>query len=133
MAENSGAEPRNRGPGRPFLKGVSGNPGGRSKRVADLEDALQAAHGAPQVVAVVAKLHTMALAGNVQAARVYLDRVLGPVRANDEEIALRAREMAETIVARRRKHNLSPEQLIFMAENKGKLPPGVRLEDLGGL
>lgn len=32
----------------------------------------------------------------------------------------------------RRKHNLTIEQLTFMAENAGKLPPGVKLEDLGG-
>lgn len=32
----------------------------------------------------------------------------------------------------RRKHNLTIEQLTFMAENRGALPPGVKLEDLGG-
>lgn len=32
----------------------------------------------------------------------------------------------------RRKHNLTVEQLRFMAENRGMLPPGVKLEDLGG-
>lgn len=32
----------------------------------------------------------------------------------------------------RRKHNLSIDQLRFMAENKGALPPGVKIEDLGG-
>lgn len=31
----------------------------------------------------------------------------------------------------RKKHNLTVEQLQFMAENGGRLPPGVRLEDLG--
>jgi hypothetical protein len=32
----------------------------------------------------------------------------------------------------RRKHNLTVDQLQFMAENQGRLPPGVKLEDLGG-
>lgn len=34
--------------------------------------------------------------------------------------------------AGRRKHNLSIDQLQYMAENQGRLPPGVKLEDLGG-
>jgi Family of unknown function (DUF5681) len=100
MAENSYAEPRRRGPGRPFSKGVSGNPGGRSRRSQDLEAALQEAHDAPRVLAVVEKLRELALAGDVQAARAYLDRVAGPVRTNDDErIENRAREMVQQMVA----------------------------------
>jgi hypothetical protein len=133
MAENSGAEPRNRGPGRPFPKGTSPNPGGRSKRALGLEAALREAHDVPKVLAVVEKLHKLALAGDVQAARTYLDRVMGPVRPNDEErIELRAREMAEAgrapVPCR---HNLTLEQITFMAENRGSMPPGVSLDDLG--
>ncbi len=33
--------------------------------------------------------------------------------------------------ASRRGHRLSDEQIAFMAENQGRLPPGVKLEDLG--
>ncbi len=132
MAENSGAEPNNRGPGRPFPKGTSGNPGGRPQKLRSLEAALQEAHDAPKVLAVVEKLRTMAVGGDVQAARLYLDRVMGPIRANEEQVEARAREMAETIVAGRRRHNLTLEQLDFMAANGGKLPPGVRVEYLGG-
>lgn len=44
LAENSGPEPakKGRGPGRPFEKGVSGNPGGRSKEIAKLQEDLLA-------------------------------------------------------------------------------------------
>jgi hypothetical protein len=100
MAENSGAEPGGRGPGRPFPKGVSGNPGGRSKRAEGLETALRQAHDPPKVLAVVDKLRELALAGDVQAARVYLDRVAGPVRVNDEErVEIRALELVRRMQA----------------------------------
>jgi len=132
MAENSGAEPRKRGPGRPFPPGLSGNPGGRSKQSLGLESALRETHDPPKVLAVVEKLRRMALAGDVSAARVYLDRVMGPVRANDDErIDLRARELAESMLARRRRHNLTAEQIEYMATHAGAFPPGVRPEDLG--
>jgi hypothetical protein len=36
MATVSTSEPRKRGPGRPFQKGQTGNPGGRSKELADI-------------------------------------------------------------------------------------------------
>lgn len=38
MAESRGEAARRRGPGRPFPKGVSGNPGGRPKEVAEVRD-----------------------------------------------------------------------------------------------
>ena len=103
MAENSGAELSTRGPGRPFPKGVSGNPGGRPRRLLNLEAALVEAHDTPRVLEVVDKLREMALGGDVQAARVYLDRVAGPVKANDEErIEIRALELVEIMVAEAR-------------------------------
>jgi hypothetical protein len=37
FAENSGRTARPRGPGRPFTKGVSGNPGGRPRELADVK------------------------------------------------------------------------------------------------
>jgi len=37
MAENSELTAKQRGPGRPFAKGVSGNPGGRPRELADVK------------------------------------------------------------------------------------------------
>lgn len=135
MAENSVAEPKRRGPGRPFAKGVSGNPGGRSRRAYGIEVALREAQSVSKVLAVVEGLRKAALAGDVQAAKVYLDRVAGPVRPNDEErVELRARELVEDQRAtspRLCRHTLTPEQINFMAENQGRLPTGGRSEALG--
>jgi hypothetical protein len=95
--------PDKRGPEGRFIPGVSGNPGGRSKRLHNLESALQEAHDAPRVLEVVEKLRELALAGDVQAAKLYLDRVAGPVKANDEErIEVRAQEMLEALIAHAR-------------------------------
>ena len=82
-----------------FPSAVSGNPGGRPKRLENLEIALAGAHDAPKVLEVVEKLRELAIAGDVQAARVYLDRVGGPVRPNDDErIEARAKEMLEHLL-----------------------------------
>ena len=38
MAANSAEQPRRRGPGRPFVKGRSGNPGGRPKEIGHVRE-----------------------------------------------------------------------------------------------
>src|SRR5690349_20611310 len=82
-----------------FLSGASGNPGGRPKRLHNLEEALVAAHDAPKVLEVIEKLRELAVVGDVQAAKLYLDRVAGPVKANDEErIEARAKKMLEHLI-----------------------------------
>jgi len=86
MAENSDAEPDGRGPGRPFPKGTSGNPGGRPRKFKALELAIEEAHAGPKALAVLDKLHELALGGDVQAAKMYLDRVLGPIRPKAETL-----------------------------------------------
>jgi hypothetical protein len=71
---------RARGPGRPFRPGQSGNPSGRPKSLTALEAQIRELHG-PLAIEVLEKLRGLALAGNVPAAKVYLERVLGPSRA----------------------------------------------------
>jgi hypothetical protein len=70
-----------------FPAGVSGNPSGRPKVIAALEAKIRETHG-PGVVDVLAKVREMALAGDVNAARVFLDRVMGPAKAPSEPQAL---------------------------------------------
>lgn len=41
MAQNSSGTAKQRGPGRPFPKGVTGNPGGRPKMTAEMAEALR--------------------------------------------------------------------------------------------
>jgi hypothetical protein len=74
-----------RGPGRPFRPGQSGNPSGRPKSLAALEAQIRELHG-PLAIEVLEKLRGLALAGNVAAAKVYLERVLGPSRAMREPL-----------------------------------------------
>jgi hypothetical protein len=59
---------------------------------------------------VVEKVRELAVSGDVQAAKLYLDRVAGPVKAKDEErIEARATEMVERLLdearARRSRSN----------------------------
>ena len=74
-----------RGPGRPFRPGQSGNPSGRPKGLAALEAQIRELHG-PLALEVIERLRGLALAGNVVAAKLYLERVLGPARAMRETI-----------------------------------------------
>jgi hypothetical protein len=89
-----------------FPPGTSGNPGGRSKRLRELDAAIAAKHDAATVLDVIGKLRELALAGDVQAAKAYLDRVAGPVRPDDDarfEAAVECRlsELIEEARARR--------------------------------
>jgi len=66
--------------GRQFQPGQSGNPGGRPKVLVELETVLNEHPTIEAVHAIFAKLRRLAMAGDVRAAKVYLDRVMGPVR-----------------------------------------------------
>ena len=94
MAGISGEQPaassepaKARGPGRPFLPGESGNPSGRPKCLAALEAQIRELHG-HLALEVLEKLRGLALAGNVFAAKLYLERVLGKARVSDAEFDL---------------------------------------------
>jgi hypothetical protein len=77
MADSSGPEPvkkRRRGPGRPFRKGESGNPGGLSaERRAFLSETRR--DQAENIKAVLARLVDEALKGQAWAITDYLDRM----------------------------------------------------------
>ena len=77
MAENSSPVRARRGAGRPFEPGTSGNPGGRPRKLRELEEAIQAAHGVPEVLEVLGKVREQALTGDMNAAKIDLDRVVG--------------------------------------------------------
>ncbi len=77
--------PENRTAEGRFSTGISGNPGGRPKSLAALESEIRELHG-PRAIEVLEKLRGLALAGNVPAAKVYLERVLGPARAIREPL-----------------------------------------------
>jgi hypothetical protein len=68
-----------------FPRGVSGNPGGRPKRLTDLDAAIAAANDTTKVLALLDKMRELGLAGDVSAAKVYLDRTIGPVRSTDDD------------------------------------------------
>jgi hypothetical protein len=57
LAENSDRAARRRGPGRPFEKGVSGNPGGRPRELADVK-ALAREHTAEAIETLVELMRT---------------------------------------------------------------------------
>jgi hypothetical protein len=72
--------------GRAFSKGISGNPGGRPKRLRDLEEAIREKHVGEPVLAVLDKLQAMATEGDVAAAKLYLERVVGPPRVKEDPV-----------------------------------------------
>lgn len=122
-AENSGGSAVQRR-GRPFPKGVSGNPGGRPRTIAAIEEQIRELHG-PRALAVLDKMGKLAMRGSVPAARVYLDRVLGAVRRPDAALDGRDGLGALAVPAR----DLTPADLSAIEET-GTLPPGISDQDL---
>ena len=75
-----------RGPDGRFPNGVSGNPGGRPKKLVELERVLDEHRTADSLREVFARLRWLAVYGNAQAIKIYLDRVIGPVKVIAEEL-----------------------------------------------
>ncbi len=75
--------------------GESGNPAGRPKSIVNLERELREVES-DHVLDVVAKLRELALKGDVFAAQLYLNRVLGPVRPAHDD----AGTVAKTVIIR---------------------------------
>ena len=67
----------------PIQKGTSGNPGGRPRRLRQLELAIEEGHAGPKVLVVVDKLYDLALGGTCPS-RALLDRVMGPLRPHTD-------------------------------------------------
>jgi hypothetical protein len=77
MAQNSVRTAKPRGPGRPFQRGQSGNPGGRPKAVAEVRD-LARKHTALAIKTLVSIMqHSDKDAARVAAAQALLDRAWG--------------------------------------------------------
>lgn len=110
-AETTGRKQR----GRPFKPGESGNPAGRprgSGLSGKLREAI--AKDTPQILATLAQ---QARDGDVQAARLLLDRVLPPLRAESAAVELPAMQDAETHTER--------AQAALEAAAGGRIPPDV--------
>lgn len=99
-AQNS--EQQRRVVGRPWPKGTSGNPGGRTKKLRELDAEIERLHAGQNVLDVLERLREIAMGHEievskgedgpvvayavtkvqVEAAKVYLNRVMGPVAPN---------------------------------------------------
>jgi hypothetical protein len=78
MAANPAPKQRQRGPGRPFQPGRSGNPAGKPKGTRHQITLLAEQLLADDVEQVVAKVVKAAKSGDMTAARLILDRVAPP-------------------------------------------------------
>jgi Family of unknown function (DUF5681) len=76
MAENSAQEQRKRG--RPFPKGVSGNPAGKPKGMRNKATLLLAAISEDDLTAIIDKLVAKAKSGDLTAIKILLDRLVPP-------------------------------------------------------
>jgi hypothetical protein len=97
----------------PWQKGQSGNPRGISPERAAMLKTLEECH-LPRLPALLDALYTKALAGDVFAARLWLEQVRGPVRPRkDEEIekAVDARIMELLQEARQRRTGANENRL----------------------
>ena len=105
MADAQSSTPERKVVGRPFPPGTSGNPGGRPKALRDIEKMLDAEHRNPENMrAVFDRLRALALGEVVTVAtpdgsadvelhaepafmKLYLERVMGPVKELEPDLA----------------------------------------------
>lgn len=71
-----------------FAKGVSGNPGGRPRKLIALEAALDEHRTAENLREVLSLLRKSALSGEAGAMKLYLDRIFGPAKEVGYFVAL---------------------------------------------
>ena len=89
---------RGRPRGRPFLKGApSANPGGRPRRIREIEEAIAREATPNRVVAILKRLEALALAGDTAAIKLYLERVVGPPKPLPDEVEEARNELRRMI------------------------------------
>ncbi|MES2247902.1 MAG: DUF5681 domain-containing protein [Pseudomonadota bacterium] len=109
----------------PWKKGQSGNPNGRAKVDTAAARAAMRETISKSVPAIVKKLVALAKAGDVQAARTLLERVLPVVKS--ESLSVSLPEVAAAATATQQ------SELIVKAVAEGRLAPDVGSELLSGL
>lgn len=87
-AVKRGSKQRRKPGGRPFAKGVSGNPAGRPKGALSRSTRVAAAFLQGEAEALARKAVELALAGDVTALRVCLERLIPPARERPIEAKL---------------------------------------------
>ena len=85
--------------------GQSGNPGGSSTRQRDLNAAVRDMVKPGHVRDVIATLYNLAVAGDVSAAKIFLDRVVGPVTPDDVDLTDAPEEVLEWLAALGKRRN----------------------------
>lgn len=136
MAENNGQTAKRKGSGRPFPAGMSGNPGGRPKVIAEVRDlARQHTRKAIQTLVKVMQLGESDSA-RVAAANALLDRGYGKPRTDqpvtldvmDGALADRGRAVLSAMTSGR----LTPSEAATMLQALSGQARIVEFEDLAG-
>ena len=103
-----------------FEKGQSGNPAGRPKGIPDRRTALRA-HLDPHAEGLIAKAVEMALAGDIGALRLCIERIVPPVKAKEDPVHLgdlpqRLSAKGEAVLAAMAEAKLSPDQAAVLLQ-----------------
>jgi Family of unknown function (DUF5681) len=93
------AKTASRGPGRPFVKGQSGNPAGRPKGLKNRKTLVAELFLEGEADKLARKAVELALDGNEAALRLCLDRLIAPRRERSVRFALPPLERADDIAA----------------------------------
>jgi Family of unknown function (DUF5681) len=93
------AKPRRAGRGRPFVRGQSGNPAGRPPGARNRKTLAAAVFLDGEAEAPTRKAVELALAGDLTALRLCLERILPPCRERTVKLALPPLESADDITA----------------------------------
>ena len=127
------AEGRRKAPPHAWKPGTSGNPGGRTPGTGEVAK-LRAAIG-KQVPAIIKRLTTAALDGDVSAARLLLERVIAPLKASEEVAPLALAgttltEQGKSVLAAVASGDLAPGQGASLLASLGTLAKLEEADDL---
>lgn len=133
MAENSGETAKRKGAGRPFPAGMSGNPGGRPKVIAEVRD-LARQHTRKAIQTLVKVMSGESDSARVAAANALLDRGFGKARTDQpvtlDEMDGALADQGRAVLSAMASGKLTPSEAATMLQALAAQGRLVEVEDL---